>query len=306
MQCLCLPRAQRRSRARLSQQWGSIESGRQALKVAQLDAINSKLKDSALQASDPATKAAIDAKVAETDAMTAEETAKLKATYGGQESMQLQGTVERPKKGGVAIDYGKLATLRSGLREEGRKDIELGIKADQQRHGTGEQSDQGRAERLGGKLAELNQVLKAQEDYNKSVGLKMNPKTGEYEQSSDHPLYGPVDTVRSWMGAHGRSKEANDALAKRKILAETYGRAQSGAAISDQEREAFDEQIGGTSAADAASAANAFRSSILAKMEAIRAGAGTGATEIYDANKRRERNRQSALSGVEPYQPQVK
>jgi hypothetical protein len=288
--------------ALLSQQWGSIESGRQALKVAQLDEINSKLKDAALQESDPATKAAIDAKVAETDAMTSEETSKLKAMYGGQESMQVQGAVMRPQKaqaGGVVLDYGKLA-------EEGRKNIELGIKADQQRHGTGEQSDQGRAERLGGKLAELNQILKLQEDYNKSVGIEMNPKTGQYEQVSDHPLYGPADTVRGWFGGHVMSKRANEAARKRGILAEAHGRSQSGAAISKTEQENFDTQVGGTSEADAAAAANALRASILAKMEAIRAGAGQGASQIYDENKRNERNRQHALSGVEPYQPQVK
>ena len=292
---------------KLSQQWGSLEAGRQALRVVQLDTVNSQLKNAALRNSDPATKSAIDARTTQMDAQIADETAKLKAVYGGQESMQVQGAVLRPQKaqgGGTSVSAKQYLANLQTVGESAREERELDIKSEQQRHGTGEQSDQGRAERLGTKLAELQQVLKAQDSYNKSVGIEMNPKTGQLEQRGDHPLYGALDTTaRSVLPTNAMSAKANDAIARRKILAETYGRAQSGAAISKEEREAFDEQIGGTSGANAASAANAFRESVLAKIQTLRSGSGQGATQIFDENARREAQRQQSINAVQPYQP---
>jgi hypothetical protein len=291
--------------SRLSQQWGSIDAGRQALKVSQLQATEAEMRNVAAQTSDPARKAQIDAQTAALDAQTAAESAKLKAIYGGQQTATQQSAVVYPRKatgGGTSVDYGKYLANREKLAEGERAERKL----NQEKGGVGEQSDAGRAERLGGKLAELQQVMAATDNYYKSVGLEMNPKTGKYEQVGEHPLFGAATSLgHSVTPEAWHSSEAQEAEARKRIAVEAYGRSQSGAAISDSELDNFGRQIAGTSGKGAASAANAFRETMLKKIQTLRAGAGPVATQKYDSQFRSENQRQDAIDSVQPYQPKV-
>jgi hypothetical protein len=291
--------------SRLSQQWGSIDAGRQALKVSQLQATEAELRNVAAQTSDPARKAQIDAQTAALDAQTAAESAKLKAIYGGQQTATQQSAVVYPRKatgGGTSVDYGKYLANREKLAEGDRAERKL----NQEKGGTGEQSEAGRAERLGMRLAELQQVLAAADAYHESVGTKLNPKTGEYEQADDHPLFGPVDTTvnamtpESWHADKAITAEAKLAIAK-----EALGRAASGAAISDAENANFQRQLAASSERGSPKAAQALRAALLTKIQTLRAGAGQGATGIYDRNVREEALRQRSIDSVQPYQPKV-
>jgi hypothetical protein len=290
--------------AQLSREYGSVEAGRAALKTAELQAVETKLRETAAQTNDPALKAHIDAQAAQASAAVGESAAQFRAAHE-QVATQQQSAVMYPQKargGGVSVDYGKYLAGREKIAEGQRADQKL----NQEKGGVGEQSDSGRAERLGGKLAELQQVMAATENYYKSVGLEMDPKTGKYKQTGDHPLFGAATSLGHSISPEAwHSADAQEAEARKRIAVEAYGRSQSGAAISESELKNFDHQIAGTSGKGAAAAANAFRETMLKKIQTLRAGAGPGATQKYDSQFRNENQRQSAIDSVQPYQPKV-
>lgn len=161
--------------AQLSREWGSLEAGKQALKVQQMQAVDAQLQATAAKTSDPAVKAQI---AAHEQAMAADidaETAKLKAIYGGQEARQQQGSIMRPRAAsGGGINYGKLLSLKQKLSEDAREERKLDFEEKKATSDGGTLSpSQAQA------LAEIdtgrNAILKLAKDQ----GLQYDPGTGK-------------------------------------------------------------------------------------------------------------------------------
>lgn len=291
--------------AELSRQWGSIEAGKAALRASQLRLVDGQLADIAangrskvLQQQAAAMRAVNEQKIAQADY-------DLHAAAQGVRSEREQGQYTSPQKavaGGARTTY-NFGEINKGARENQELDIK-GRAKDKE----GQDSVAGRTERLGERLSQFQGALDDAQKYYQSVGL-VRDKNGKWVDSGqDHPLYGPIDTVRNAIPfAATHSDAANIADANLDIAAEAWGRAQSGAAISDQERAAFRKQLAGTGQANAAAAANAFEQAVAARMNALKAGAGPEASSAYDKGRKvenivssAERRRESAIT---PYRP---
>lgn len=270
--------------SQLSREWGSLEAGKQALKVQQLQAIDAQLQATAAKTTDPAVRARIDADSSARHAAIDAETARLKAIYGGQETRQQQGSIMRPRAAsGGGVNHGKyldnLEKIRASLREDRKLDIEE-TKANAS---LGEQT-QGRAQQAAKDLAAIGSSRQAAEEYYKSIGLQRD-KSGKWVSGGDNPLRGPVDTARNATPLTA-SEAAREAEARRAIAVEAYGRFRSQGAINDEERKEFERQF--SAGADAAARANALEADLEAREKALRAGAGTSASNQFNQAYRQE------------------
>lgn len=266
--------------ADLSRQYGSIDAGRAALRASQLRMADMQLQALAASERSPAVLAQIEAQKKQLESKIAEADFQMRAAAQGTQRTAESAQYMLPRRataGGVRTTY----NLGTALEGE-RADTKLANTKSE-----GQQSAEGRAERLGERLAQFEQTSQAADTYFRSVGLERD-KSGKWVQRGDHPLYGAVDTLRNGLPAAAMSNEANKAEAALAIAAESYGRAQSGAAISDVERKAFQRQIAGTGQADAADAANAFEAALDSRMRALKAGAGPEASTLYARGRERE------------------
>lgn len=299
--------AARRGRANnqlmiLSQQFGSIDAGKVALKISQKQALDSKLGELMATNAAPAEAKRLDAERKQLQASILSDAAKLKALYGGTISETTQGQVMYPqaaRAGGPRYSAKGLNAAEHQGREENRKDIEIGIKAGA--------PDRERAERLGERMAQLAGARDAMTEYFQSIGLQRDPKSGKWVKPPefDHPLYGPLDsTVLAW------SDRSNVARAALRNATEAFGRAQSGAAISTEEREAFDNLVAGGNMRDSDAAANEIERMINDRMKYLGAGAGGAASDIVSRGVIREKQKTFQSNkddaAVQPYQAGTK
>lgn len=267
--------------ADLSRQWGSIEAGKAALRSQQLRVADSRLAEIQANGRNAMLKQQAAALRAQTEKQIAQADYDLYAAAQGTKRETENAVMMMPRKatsGGTrtTYDFGKLA---SNMREGQELDIK-GVNAAK----AGNEQVEGRTERLGERLAQYESSLDAANKYFESVGMQRD-ESGKWVQKGDHPLYGAADTARNALPAALMSNEANRADANLAIAAESYGRAQSGAAISDEERKAFRRQLAGTGQADAADAANAFESLVKSRMASLKAGAGSEASGRYERGK---------------------
>lgn len=287
---------------RLSQEFGSLEAGKIALGIAQRQALENKAASLQLQRMDPVAASNVEAFRADAQAKIAAQAAQLKALYGGTISETQQAQMMRPQAARAGGPRYNERAIQGGINEqrgEVRKDVEVGMKA--------EAPNRERAERLGERVSQLGGALDAAREYFQSIGLTRDPESGKWVKPAgfDHPLYGPVDTtVGHW------SDRTNVARAAKKNANEAFGRAQSGAAISKEEREAFDEMIGGSNWTDADAAANELERALTGRMKYLGAGAGGQASDLVTQGVTRERqktfNQNRNEAAVQPYIPGTK
>jgi hypothetical protein len=278
--------------SRLSQQWGSIDAGRQALKVLQLQATEAESRNVAAQTSDPARKAQIDAQTAALDAQTAAESAKLKAIYGGQQTATQQSAVVYPRKatgGGASVDYAEYLANRTKLREQDRKDLEASGKASKE-------SEMGpsQAAALGEIAVGEGAIIKLA----KKMGLEYDEKTGEIVKPPgwSNPVGKYVDTGKTRLS----SKQAKTVNTRQNSAIMLYGKPIFGN-MSKDERDQAEELIKGTTPDQAP---EALQSALEALQDKRRAWEGTISPQMR-ANAARNARAATDVNSVQPYQPKV-
>lgn len=277
--------------ARMSQEWGSLEAGRAALKIAQQKTLDTQLEAMAQYRLTPAQKAAVEGQRAQLAESMAREEMTLRAAAEGTSRVVESGQYMAPQKAqGGGVRY-NLKGLDAATQRERENEIkEAAAKGNLM---GGEHGIYARAGKLGEQLATLEESQAMSKDYFESIGLRRNPKTGKWEKPAgfDNPMSGPWDATTealSSAGADMRDDQQRRASANLTAAVESFGRARSGAAIGEGEEKRFADMLRGKTGADAAEAANALERLLSARADTLRAGAGTDATDFLDQQRQRQ------------------
>jgi hypothetical protein len=316
--------ANRSELGRLAQEWGSLEAGRAALKVREVETAKAKLEATALSMGLPVESAKVQGMMSALDAIQAKERDQLKQAALGTTTTSEAGQFLTPRKATAGyyrqptdkefesrIDktQGRVAKgqeiIGKNLDNQGTEAELLGVKPTKEQAAEQQQVAQ-RQEHLGKGLSEIanlrtnvNQILSRggiTEDKEGNAHHHGIPGVGMgYNVLSRVPFFGDqlADLAASTVGG-------KDALTIRQQAEEalTYKiKEASGAAFSQAEAERHAKALGKAFVAGEDSFAQAlvnFNRALDEKEQSLRAGAGMAASRSYDADKAKLREESDA------------
>ena len=285
--------------ADLSQQYGSLEAGKAALRASQLRLADAQLGQIAATAKQPAIQANIAAQKAQMQKQIAEADYNLRAAAMGTQKTSEAAQYMLPRKataGGVRTSYNL-----GGVLEQSNKEREFQSKEGEE------------AQKQAGTIAEkaefTNTAIKAADEYAEAAGF-VRGKNGQWEapRGFDHPLFGPIDTTIGYsrFGGLWDNKETESRRLAAQKLEEAaaagrrakYTRAAGGAGgeegggpVNTHDQEVT--MLLGNSPKNSPAAVNSYIENLKSRGQAIRAGqTGRGVEKFNQGLKREERRDQ--------------
>ena len=285
----------------LSQQYGSLEAGRAALRASQLRLADSQMQQLAANSRSPAIQSQVEATRKAMEAKIAQADYDLRAAAMGTQKVAETDQFMLPRKGtagGVRTTYNL-----GGVIEQSNKEREMQAKE-------GEKEQEG-AEKIAEKAEFVDPSLKAVDEYAQAAGF-VRGSNGKWEapKGHDHPLFGPWNSslgkVRyvSPLASFGDTGPTEARLLAAQKLEEAaaagrrakYTRAAGGGGgaeefgvIPTQDKE--QELLLGKSPKQSAEALNGYIENLKVRGETIRAGQQGGAARKFEKGKEREENR---------------